>query len=74
MISLKQLRARLAAKVAQQVSPHVSGPAAHHDSEVAGTVGRVQVDRTQHVKACTSAWQLGGCMLVRPCSEGKSPA
>jgi hypothetical protein len=57
VICLKRLRARLAAEVAQRLSPHVPGPAVHHDSEVSGTLGKVQVDRAQHVEAGTSAWQ-----------------
>ncbi len=50
VICLKQLRARLAAEVAQRLSPHVPGPAVYHDSEISGTVGQVQVE------AGTSAW------------------
>ena len=38
------------------------------DGEVSGTLGQVQVDRAQHVKAGASAWQARwqhGCPLVQ---------
>ena len=73
MIRLKQLRARLAAEVAQRLSPHVPGPAVHHDGEILSTVGQVQVDRTQHVEAGTRAWQARRLRAHPTVQRGQKP-